>query len=161
MAGWDNPMREFERLRIENAGLRAEVAEWKRRRDAAVEQCRHLHQDGKTREQWHLDNCGAMAEVARLREERDGVRAERDAEWVTQLAVLCDDEWLRRRDRAMEAPGSKGHRWERRAASAWETAARSVRAVLNDLANYEDEWVDHHAAYKKWMRNGRDLGERP
>lgn len=25
MAGWDNPMREFERLRIENAGLRAEV----------------------------------------------------------------------------------------------------------------------------------------
>lgn len=25
MAGWDNPMREFERLRVENAGLRAEV----------------------------------------------------------------------------------------------------------------------------------------
>lgn len=36
------------------------VEEQGRRRDAAVEQCRHLHQDGKTREQWHLDACGAF-----------------------------------------------------------------------------------------------------
>jgi hypothetical protein len=88
----------------------------------------------------------------------DRVRREAAAEWVARLSDLCDDEWLRRRDRAMEAPGSKGHRWERRAASAWETAARSVRAILNDLADYEDEYVGRHAAYSRWIRDGRDEG---
>lgn len=88
-----------------------------------------------------------IAEIARL-EER--------ARWVERLSGLCDDDWLRRRDRAMELPGTKGRGWERRAASAWERAAHEVRATLNDLANYEDEWVNRHASYMRWMRDGRD-----
>lgn len=62
-----------ERVRV----VEGERDAWKSRRDAAVEQCRHLHQDGKTREQWHLDNCGAMRALAEL---RAGVEALAD-EW--------------------------------------------------------------------------------
>ena len=38
-------------------------AEAEASRDRAIAQCRHLHQDGKTREQWHLDNCGAFRAI--------------------------------------------------------------------------------------------------
>lgn len=45
----------------------------------AVEQCRYLHQDGLTREEWHTKHCGAMqglrqsrAQVERARVLADG-----------------------------------------------------------------------------------------
>ena len=82
--------------------------------------------------------------------------AARDEQWIQRLAGLCDDDWLRQRDRAMDLPGCRTHNWVRRGSSAWEHAAHQVRSILNDLANYEDEWVDTHAAYRKWMREGRD-----
>lgn len=64
-----------ERLRV----VEGERDAWKSRRDAAVEQCRHLHQDGKTREQWHLDNCGAMHMVRAIEKVAD--------DW----GYICDD----------------------------------------------------------------------
>lgn len=85
--------------------------------------------------------------------------SDRDGVWVDRLSTLCDDEWLRRRDRAMELPGAKGHRWERRASSAWEQAANAVRHVLNELADYEDQFGNRHAAYMKWLKAGRDEGQ--
>lgn len=59
--------RQIEILAAEIVELRAERDDWKRRRDNAVAECRFLHQNGKTREQWHLDYCGAMRAVARMR----------------------------------------------------------------------------------------------
>ena len=53
----------------------AERDEWRRRRDRAVEQCQFLHQDGKPRQQWHLDNCGAMRRAVELEAERDAALA--------------------------------------------------------------------------------------
>jgi hypothetical protein len=78
-------------IRQATEAITAERDEWKSRRDAAVEQCRHLHQDGKTREQWHTDNCGAMGEVANLRAERDDLRARLLAvETLSEEAVFAD-----------------------------------------------------------------------
>lgn len=105
-----------------------------------------------------LADCEHLARVAAERErERDEAVAERDA-FVQRLAALCDDDWLRRRDRCMDLPGSSDRR-SRNAASAWEEAARHVRGVLNELVGYEDEYVDRHKSYLAWLNGGRDAGE--
>ena len=80
---------------------------WKSRRDAAVEQCRHLHQDGKTREQWHLDNCGAMRALADLR---------------GRLEALAD-EWL-------EAGVVESGNYPETAVAAEDMCARALLALL-------------------------------
>lgn len=80
--------------------------------------------------------------------------AEREA-WVTRLASLCDDDWLRRRDRCMELNGTHS-RHDRDAAGAWESAANYLRALLGE--DYEDR-VDRHDTYLEWMRGDRDRGQ--
>ncbi|NGZ99648.1 hypothetical protein G5V59_02630 [Nocardioides sp. W3-2-3] len=112
------------------------------------------------------ERAGALDELRRGKRARavlDAVvpavrEAERDV-WVERLAALCDDDWLRQRDRAMDLHGTKTHGWVRRGSSAWEAAANQVRAVLNELADYEERWCNTHAAYMRWMTGGRDLGE--
>jgi hypothetical protein len=90
---------------------------------------------------------------------REGAVEERDR-WTLRLANLCDDDWLRQRDRAMDIDGTRAHRWGKRAASAWESAARDVRAVLNDFADYENTYAGRHESYSRWLRGGRDRAER-
>ena len=92
------------RLAAVRAEVEAERDEWRRRRDAAVEQCRYLHQDGKTREQWHLDNCGAMRALA-----------ERDA----AILALADEYAQQAAD---EPYGGE----------LWSTTERAVRALVGD-----------------------------
>ena len=59
------------------------------RRQRAIDQCRHLHQDDLPREEWHLRTCGAFRG---LRE----VQAERDALAVKLARVeALRDEWVR------------------------------------------------------------------
>lgn len=114
-------------------------------------------------EAWEVDKANA-AFIAAARNAVPALLAELEQaekerqHWVQRLSALCDDDWLRRRDRAMELPGVKGHRWERKASSAWETAARHVRELLNELANYEDDYTERHARYVAWLRAGRDEG---
>lgn len=103
---------------------------------------------------------GLYAVVERIvREHTDRALAEERDRWIARLAHLCDDVWLRNRDRAMDLPDSKTQRWMRRGSSAWEQAANAVRSVLNDLANYDEEYVERHASYMTWLRNGRDRDE--
>lgn len=83
--------------------------------------------------------------------------AEERAWWVEKLAALCDDEWLRLRDRAMLLPGSRGHRWHQRGAAVAEHAATTVRLLLRERAGDLD--VASPAAfdsYRRWMGAGRD-----
>ena len=115
---------------------------------------------------WEEADEGVMAEEvvlpvvdAIVREHTDRALAEERDRWIARLAHLCDDVWLRNRDRAMDLPDSKTYGWMRRGSSVWEQAARSVRSVLNDLADYDDEYVERHASYMTWLRNGRDRDE--
>jgi hypothetical protein len=59
----DALLAEVERLTVERD-------EWKRRRDLAVAQCRHLHQDGLPRAEWHERHCGAMQGLRKAEAER-------------------------------------------------------------------------------------------
>lgn len=60
--------------------LLTERDEWKRRRDAAVRECRFLHQDGLSRHDWHAKHCGAVEAADALRGQVERVRALAD-EW--------------------------------------------------------------------------------
>lgn len=131
--------------------------------------CLPMHEDGTG----HVVDCGydwdattrcgcyTLPErlAAIVREHTERALAEERDRWIARLAHLCDDVWLRNRDRAMDLPDSKTQRWMRRGSSAWEQAANAVRSVLNDLANYDEEYVERHASYMTWLRNGRDRDE--
>lgn len=84
------------------------------------------------------------------------IEAER-AWWVEKLAALCDDEWLRLRDRAMRLHGTKAHRWHEQGASVAERLAHDVRRLLNERADYEEQYAgNRHESYLRWMTGGRD-----
>jgi hypothetical protein len=83
------------------------------------------------------------------------IRADQDQKWIAELAKLCDDDWLRKRDRCMDLPGSSTRR-TRRASSAWEQAAGALRTVLEKHGYYD---AHRHDSYLEWMRGGRDQGE--
>lgn len=96
----------------------------------------------------------AEAEVARLTRERDEARSSLER-LESDLAAMCDDDWLRRRDRCMELNGTHA-RHDRSAAGAWEQAAHRVRGLLGE--DYEDR-IDRHDTYLQWLRGDRDRGQ--
>ena len=67
-----------------------------------------------------------------------------------ELLTLCDDEWLRRRDRYM---GMSERPLRDSAAAAVEYCAHQVRARLKDLGYERPE----HDSYLEWVRNGRPI----
>lgn len=80
----------------------------------------------------HVERChqaglaeGRASSAAEVRELRRAAARYRDL--IDDLAILCDVEWLRRRDRASNGDGPA---WERRGSAAWEEAARNVRSRL-------------------------------
>lgn len=85
------------------------------------------------------------------------IRADQDQKWIAQLAELCDNDWLRRRDRCMDLPGASTRR-TRNASSAWEQAAHLLRSVLIEHG-YDYDDPNRHDSYLEWMRGGRDKGE--
>ena len=92
-----------------------------------------------------FDEFAAMAELTKS---RDTVKR-----LIGELAALCDDDWLRRRDRCMGLPGANGQ-FSRRAASAWEQAAHMLRVLITDHGYDLD--LDRHGSYNEWVRDGRD-----
>lgn len=73
---------------------------------------------------------------------------------VAALQRLCDDEWLRRRDRMMRLHGARPLRDS--GASEIEYAAYSVRRLIESLPGYDP--IGSGGAFLAWMRNGRDEG---
>ena len=116
----------------EKEALRAEVDEWKSRRDAAVEQCRFLHQDGKTREQWHTDNCGAVHLVKALEKLADewGWISD-DSEYPTRY-----DMWRQLRETLSTRIFDRDP-WRTRAEAAEAALARLVAGVTRALDDEE------------------------
>ena len=73
---------------------------------------------------------------------------------VQALQTMCDDEWLRRRDRIMRLTGTRYMRDN--GAGEIEYAAHMVRRLIGDLPGYDA--IATSGAYLDWMRNGRDEG---
>lgn len=71
---------------------------------------------------------------------------------VTALQHLCDDEWLRTRDRLMDLPGTRYMR--KNPAGHIEHAAYEIRRLIEGLPGYDP--VGSGGAYLRWMRRGRD-----
>ena len=92
-----------------------------------------------------------------LATQKEQVRIEEREAWIQRLAALCDDDWLRRRDRCMNLPGAST-RHDRTPAGAWESAARVLREVLFEHG-YDEADGDRHASYRAWMTGGRDRGD--
>lgn len=86
--------------------------EWKARRDAAVEECRVLHQEGMSRRDHHLKHCGAARAAAKAETERDD--------------ALDEVARLRAQVAAVEEFANE---WERDEAYACVNAAECVRCV--------------------------------
>jgi len=98
----------------------------------------------------HLVESNAPRIVAAVREQ---VAAE-TAALVRALQAMCDDEWLRRRDRIMRLPGA---RYMRDSGSGEiEYAAHMVRSLIEDLPGYDATATG--GTYLDWMRNDRDEG---
>ena len=76
---------------------------------------------------------------------------------VEKLQALCDDEWLRRRDRIMRLPGARYTRHS--GAGEIEAAAAVVRELIKPLPGYDP--IGSGGAYLRWCRDGRDGVEVP
>ena len=83
--------------------LTAEVEHWKSRRDAAVETCRHRHQDGLTAEEWHRNVCAAARGAVRERERAE--RLEADLQFVEDLEESANRHCAIWQARALRAEG--------------------------------------------------------
>lgn len=71
---------------------------------------------------------------------------------VQSLQALCDDEWLRRRDRISRCHGARYMRDN--GAGEIEYAASVVRDLIEDHPDYDPRGTA--GAYLDWIRNGRD-----
>jgi type IV secretory pathway TrbF-like protein len=78
--------------------------------------------------------------------------AEEMAGLVQSLQALCDDAWLRRRDRL-----SANRYMRSNGAGEIEYAASMVRTLIEDLPDYDP--IGTGGAYLTWLRNGRDEGQ--
>lgn len=100
----------------------------------AVAECCHLHQDGKTREQWHLDACGAIhmvRAVEKIAEEWGWISD--DSEYPTRY-----DMWRQLRDTLSTRTFDRDP--QRARAEAAEAERDTLRAVVEGLRGVLTEW---------------------
>lgn len=62
---------EVDRLESERNGARIKTDQWKARYVQTREECRHLHQEGLSRHDWHAKHCGAVEAADRMRAQLD------------------------------------------------------------------------------------------
>jgi hypothetical protein len=79
----------------------ARADEMRERRERAIEQCRHLHQDDLPREEWHLRTCGAFRALREVQRERDALAVDLAAARGRGAAAL--------REAAAEMPFGQSH----------------------------------------------------